>query len=253
MAAGVALWRPRSIDAAGRCFAHETRMNGCGPRLRQLFVLPPPVASTTGRESRTIEITIERAPCRTYCTTPCGETGPTVTGRITPRLFHPAGSQSRPFSPRPLGRPTILGCSGPYGYCEPGSTSPRSPRYAVNLSITLEQPDKRLALFGSADKHLRLIRDTFGVQVVSRDDELRLSGDKEQVSKAAAVLDQLQRKLRRQDWLSLDDVGARHRQVGRRRPHPGRGRDRRLRQGPRHPAQDRGAEAVRRRRWSRTT
>jgi phosphate starvation-inducible protein PhoH and related proteins len=78
----------------------------------------------------------------------------------------------------------------------------------VNLSITLEQPDKRLALFGSADKHLRLIRDTFGVQVVSRDDELRLSGDKEQVSKAAAVLDQLQRKLRRQDWLSLDDVGA---------------------------------------------
>jgi phosphate starvation-inducible protein PhoH and related proteins len=77
----------------------------------------------------------------------------------------------------------------------------------VNLSITLEQPEKRLALFGSADKHLRLIRDTFGVQVVSRDDELRLSGDKDQVSKAATVLDQLQRKLRRQDWLSLDDVG----------------------------------------------
>ena len=77
----------------------------------------------------------------------------------------------------------------------------------MNLSITLEQPEKRLALFGSADKHLRLIRDTFGVQVVSRDDELRLSGDKDQVSKAATVLDQLQRKLRRQDWLSLDDVG----------------------------------------------
>jgi len=77
----------------------------------------------------------------------------------------------------------------------------------VNLSITLEQPDKKLALFGSADRHLRMIRDTFGVQVVSRDDELRLSGEKEQVSRAAAVLDQMQRKLRRQDWLSSEDVG----------------------------------------------
>src|SRR5438067_5199643 len=52
-----------------------------------------------------------------------------------------------------------------------------------------------------------MIRDALGVQVVSRDDELRLSGDREQVSKAAAVLDQMQRKLRRQDWLSTDDVG----------------------------------------------
>ena len=77
----------------------------------------------------------------------------------------------------------------------------------MNLSITLEQPDKKLALFGSADRYLRLIRDTFGVQVVSRDDELRLSGEKEQVSRAAAVLDQMQRKLRRQDWLSSEDVG----------------------------------------------
>src|SRR6185503_1390604 len=58
----------------------------------------------------------------------------------------------------------------------------------VNLSITLEQPDKKLALFGSADRYLRMIRDTFGVQLVSRDDELRISGERDQVSKAAAVL-----------------------------------------------------------------
>lgn len=77
----------------------------------------------------------------------------------------------------------------------------------VNLSITLEQPDKKLALFGSADRHLRMIRDTFGVQLVSRDDELRISGEREQVSRAAAVLEQMQKKLRRQDWLSIEDVG----------------------------------------------
>src|SRR5437868_7457899 len=52
-----------------------------------------------------------------------------------------------------------------------------------------------------------MIRDAFGVQVVSRDDELKISGETAQVSKAAAVLDQMQKKLRRQDWLSIDDVG----------------------------------------------
>src|SRR5438105_9899474 len=82
-----------------------------------------------------------------------------------------------------------------------------SPFSPVNLSITLEQPDKKLALFGSADRYLRMIRDTFGVQLVNREDELRISGEKDQVSKAAAVLDQMQRKLRRQDWLSVEDVG----------------------------------------------
>jgi phosphate starvation-inducible PhoH-like protein len=77
----------------------------------------------------------------------------------------------------------------------------------VQLNITLEQPDKKLALFGSADKHLRLIRETFGIQVIGRDDEIRLVGDREKVGKAATVLDQLQRTLRRQDWLSAEDVG----------------------------------------------
>ena len=77
----------------------------------------------------------------------------------------------------------------------------------MNLSIVLEQPDKKLALFGSADRYLRMIRDTFGVQLVSRDDELRIAGEREPVSRAAAVLEQMQKKLRRQDWLSVDDVG----------------------------------------------
>jgi phosphate starvation-inducible protein PhoH and related proteins len=77
----------------------------------------------------------------------------------------------------------------------------------VQLNISLEQPEKKLALFGSADRHLRLIRETFGVQVVSRNDELRVSGEREQVGKAAAVLELMQKTLRRQDWLSTEDVG----------------------------------------------
>lgn len=77
----------------------------------------------------------------------------------------------------------------------------------MNLNILLEQPDKKLALFGTGDRHLRMIRDMLGVQVTSRDDELRLSGEREQVGKAAAVLEQMQRTLRRQEWLSTEDVG----------------------------------------------
>jgi phosphate starvation-inducible PhoH-like protein len=78
----------------------------------------------------------------------------------------------------------------------------------VNLSISLEQPDKKLALFGTADRHLRMIREAFGIAVIGRNDELHLSGEREQVGKAAMVLDQMQRKLRRQEWLSLEDVGT---------------------------------------------
>ena len=123
----------------------------------------------------------------------------------------------------------------------------------VNLNITLEQPEKKLALFGSADRYLRMIRDTFGVQVVSRDDELRLSGDRDQVSKAAAVLEQMQKKLRRQDWLSVEDVGQAIGRAAEERPQPLGRRDRRLRQGPRDQAQDRGPEAATSKRSSSTT
>jgi phosphate starvation-inducible PhoH-like protein len=78
----------------------------------------------------------------------------------------------------------------------------------VDLNITLEQPDKKLALFGTSDRYLRMIRDTFGVRLTSRDDEVRISGDKEQVGKAAAVLEQMQKQLRRQDWLTTEQVST---------------------------------------------
>lgn len=78
----------------------------------------------------------------------------------------------------------------------------------MNLSITVEQPDKKLALFGSADRYLRMIRDSLGVQIVNRNDDLRLSGEKDQVARAAAVIDQMQKKLRRQDWLTSEDVSS---------------------------------------------
>src|SRR5688500_4296829 len=52
-----------------------------------------------------------------------------------------------------------------------------------------------------------MLRETFGVSVVSRNDELHIAGERDQVGKAALVLEQMQRKLRRQEWLSAEDVG----------------------------------------------
>jgi phosphate starvation-inducible PhoH-like protein len=77
----------------------------------------------------------------------------------------------------------------------------------VQLNIALEQPEKKLALFGAADRHLRMIRQTFGVQIVGHDDRISVSGNRDQLDKAAAVFDHLQKTLRRQDWLSAEEVG----------------------------------------------
>ena len=77
----------------------------------------------------------------------------------------------------------------------------------MNLSITLDQPEKRLALFGPGDRNLRLIREAMGVGMVARDDELRLSGETEAVGRAARVLEHMQQQLRRRDHLSPEEVG----------------------------------------------
>ncbi len=77
----------------------------------------------------------------------------------------------------------------------------------MNLSILLQQPDRKLALFGTADRNLRMIRDAFGVQLTSREDELRLAGEREQVARAAVVLENLQKTLKRHDFLTSEQVG----------------------------------------------
>ncbi len=76
----------------------------------------------------------------------------------------------------------------------------------MNLSITLQQPDKKLALFGTADRNLRMLRDALGVRLTPRDDQLLIVGDREQVDKAAAVVERMQKSLRRKEFLSPADM-----------------------------------------------
>ncbi|MFN4242499.1 MAG: PhoH family protein [Tepidisphaerales bacterium] len=78
----------------------------------------------------------------------------------------------------------------------------------MNLTLTLDNPTKRLALFGTADRNLRMIRDAFAVQIISRDDTIRLAGQPDDVARAAAVLENLQKHLRRADFVTTEDVAA---------------------------------------------
>ncbi|MCG3180739.1 MAG: PhoH-like protein [Phycisphaerae bacterium] len=76
----------------------------------------------------------------------------------------------------------------------------------MELTLDIPSGDKRLALFGTADRNLRLIRDLLGVQVAARDGRIRLIGPRPAVSRAVEVIERLQEKLTRQAHLSDGDV-----------------------------------------------
>jgi len=76
----------------------------------------------------------------------------------------------------------------------------------LELSIKLTDPQSRGVLFGPADRNLRMIREVMGIQVFSRDQEIRLTGSAGGVSRAAAVIEQLQRAVRRNQPVTPETV-----------------------------------------------
>jgi phosphate starvation-inducible PhoH-like protein len=75
----------------------------------------------------------------------------------------------------------------------------------LDLVITLPESEQRLALFGPQDRNLRMIRDLFGVHLVARDANLRISGEPTSVGKAAALVERLQQVVRRHGHLRDED------------------------------------------------
>jgi len=76
----------------------------------------------------------------------------------------------------------------------------------LELSIQLEDPTRRGILFGPADRHLKLIRESFGVQVFAREGQIRLTGSAKNVTRAAAVIEQLQRTIRCSRTVTIETV-----------------------------------------------
>ena len=76
----------------------------------------------------------------------------------------------------------------------------------MELSITLDSPEKAPTLFGAGDRHLKMIREALGVQVFARAGQVKLTGSAKNVSRAAAVLEQLQRTIRRNQHVTVQAV-----------------------------------------------
>ncbi|MHC4443901.1 MAG: PhoH family protein [Planctomycetota bacterium] len=76
----------------------------------------------------------------------------------------------------------------------------------MELTITLDDSGKRAALFGSGDRHLRLIRGSLGVQISARNSTIKISGNAKAVGRAANVLEELQRIVREHGHITDDQV-----------------------------------------------
>lgn len=76
----------------------------------------------------------------------------------------------------------------------------------MDLTLAIDDAAKRHALFGPADRHLRMIRSTFNVTIAARDSTIKLSGRNDAVSQAARVFATLQDRLRSGAVVTEDDV-----------------------------------------------
>jgi phosphate starvation-inducible PhoH-like protein len=76
----------------------------------------------------------------------------------------------------------------------------------VELSIRVEDPQRAAELYGPGDRNLRMIREALGVQIFARNGQVKITGASKNVTRAAAVLEQLQRTLRRDKPVSADTV-----------------------------------------------
>ncbi len=65
----------------------------------------------------------------------------------------------------------------------------------TEATITLDNPQRVLALFGPRDQHLRAIKDALGVSIQHRDGEIRITGEEGAVTKATQTLELLRGQL----------------------------------------------------------
>jgi len=76
----------------------------------------------------------------------------------------------------------------------------------LDLSIPIEDPSRRGALYGTGDRNLRLIRAAFDVRISARDSIVHISGGAESVRKAALVVEDLQKCLRENTDVSTEFI-----------------------------------------------
>lgn len=74
------------------------------------------------------------------------------------------------------------------------------------ITLTLNDRDEALMLFGSRDQYLRLIREVLEVRIIARGDTIQIDGPAEKVEQANRVFQELRHLLREQGTISSENV-----------------------------------------------
>ena len=91
----------------------------------------------------------------------------------------------------------------------------------MELTLNLPHGDQRIAMIGAAERNLKIIRESLGVTIWSRDGALQVSGNSRAVGQAAQVLEQLSAAARGRQPLSREQVLEAVALAGRRPGNPG--------------------------------
>jgi phosphate starvation-inducible protein PhoH and related proteins len=76
----------------------------------------------------------------------------------------------------------------------------------TTVTLTLNDRDEAVQLFGQRDQFLRLIRDALGVRIIARGDTVQIDGDPALVEQAERVFAQLRQTLQTQHTLNAENV-----------------------------------------------
>ena len=76
----------------------------------------------------------------------------------------------------------------------------------TTLTLTLNNRDEAVQLFGQRDQFLRLIRDALGVRIIARGDTVQIDGEPPLVEQAERVFAHLRQLLQRQQALTSENV-----------------------------------------------
>ncbi|MHC4460339.1 MAG: PhoH family protein [Planctomycetota bacterium] len=78
----------------------------------------------------------------------------------------------------------------------------------MEVTIQLDSAHKQLELFGPADSHLRLLRQSLGVHITARQSNLIITGKEKSVNRAAEIIDRMQKHIIKRRSLTAADVTA---------------------------------------------
>ncbi len=77
------------------------------------------------------------------------------------------------------------------------------------MVVTVQiEAQHRLAIYGSADRHLKTLREQLGVTLMARDDQIRISGEPAAVEHCVATLHQMRRLLKEHRSLNHEHIAS---------------------------------------------